>query len=156
MARLDCKKEVVPFTAMASVECISVSLNTLYKAAAAKGLSYFVYVTYSYALGALVYLPLLFIFPRWWSPLFHLLANHVDLTYPFMFSLSFLEFIRRHSQNGTSPIEALYPLQNSPPLSDRVWNTSRNLLSFLIFRKLIKLFMFGKAGMRVTYAYLKV
>ncbi|XP_024031408.1 WAT1-related protein At5g40240 [Morus notabilis] len=64
MARLDCKKEVVPFTAMASVECISVILNTLYKAAAAKGLSYFVYVTYSYALGALVYLPLLFIFPR--------------------------------------------------------------------------------------------
>ena len=61
---LDYKKEVVSFTAMAVVECINVSLNTLYKAATLKGLSYFVFVTYSYAFGALVLLPFIFIFPK--------------------------------------------------------------------------------------------
>ncbi|GMN42467.1 hypothetical protein TIFTF001_011671 [Ficus carica] len=64
MVRFDCKREVLPLAAMATVECINVSLNTLYKAAAVKGLSYFVFVTYSYALGSLVLLPILFIFPR--------------------------------------------------------------------------------------------
>lgn len=64
MARWDCKKEVIPLTAMAAMECINVCLNTLYKAAAVKGLNYFVFVTYSYAFGSIVLLPFLFIFPR--------------------------------------------------------------------------------------------
>ncbi|KAF4390646.1 hypothetical protein G4B88_015536 [Cannabis sativa] len=60
----DCKKQVIPFIAMAAMECINVGLNTLYKAASTKGLSYFVFVTYSYAFGSITLLPLLFIFPR--------------------------------------------------------------------------------------------
>ncbi|PON47434.1 WAT1-related protein [Parasponia andersonii] len=70
MAGWDCKKEVIPFMAMAAMECINVSLNTLYKAAAVKGLSYFVFVTYSYGLGTIVLLPLIFIFPRTGLPPF--------------------------------------------------------------------------------------
>lgn len=64
MGSWDCKKEVVPFTAMFAVEFATVGVNTLYKAATSKGLSFFVYVGYSYVIGTLVLLPLPFIFPR--------------------------------------------------------------------------------------------
>ncbi|XP_062106802.1 WAT1-related protein At5g40230-like [Humulus lupulus] len=70
MAAWDCKKQVIPFIAMAAMEFINVSLNTLYKAATRKGLSYFVFVTYSYAFGSITLLPLLFIFPRTGLPPF--------------------------------------------------------------------------------------
>lgn len=59
-----CKKEGVSFAAMAAIELVNVGLSTLYKAAALKGLSYFVFIAYSYAIGALVLFPLIFIFPR--------------------------------------------------------------------------------------------
>ena len=60
----DCKGEVVSFSAMAAVEFINVGLSTLYKAAAANGLTYTVLIAYSNAIGALATLPLIFIFPR--------------------------------------------------------------------------------------------
>ncbi|EXC31604.1 Auxin-induced protein 5NG4 [Morus notabilis] len=52
---------------MAAVEFATVGVNTLYKAATLKGLSYFVFIAYSYFLGTLVLLPLPFIFPRFSS-----------------------------------------------------------------------------------------
>ncbi|XP_024032529.1 WAT1-related protein At5g40240-like, partial [Morus notabilis] len=58
------RKEIVPFAAMAAVELAAVGVNTFYKAATLEGLSYFVFVAYSYVLGTLVLLPLPFIFPR--------------------------------------------------------------------------------------------
>ncbi|XP_060672751.1 WAT1-related protein At5g40240-like isoform X2 [Ziziphus jujuba] len=59
-----CYGEVVPFAAMAAVECTNVGLNTLFKAATLKGMSYLVFILYSYALGSLILLPLPFIFRR--------------------------------------------------------------------------------------------
>lgn len=50
-------KEVLPFTAMVTMECINVGLNTLYKAATNKGMSNHVFVVYSYGLAALLLLP---------------------------------------------------------------------------------------------------
>ncbi|KAL5582510.1 hypothetical protein UlMin_014952 [Ulmus minor] len=69
---MDCKKEVLPFAAMAAVECITVALNTIFKAAAFKGLSYWVFVAYIHVIGTLVLLPLPFIFPRRGLPSFNL------------------------------------------------------------------------------------
>ncbi|GMN42464.1 hypothetical protein TIFTF001_011672 [Ficus carica] len=66
----DCKKEALAFTAMAAIAFINVGLSTLYKAAAIKGLSNFVLITYSNAIGTLVLLPFLFIFPRTGLPPF--------------------------------------------------------------------------------------
>ncbi|PON75970.1 Plant-drug/metabolite exporter [Trema orientale] len=60
----NCKKNVVPFAAMAAVESTIVAMHTLYKAAHAKGLHYFVYISYSYMLGTLLLLPITFIFSR--------------------------------------------------------------------------------------------
>ncbi|XP_015879180.3 WAT1-related protein At5g40240-like isoform X1 [Ziziphus jujuba] len=59
-----CYKEVLPFTAMATVECLSVGINTLFKAATLKGMSYFVFILYSYTLCTLLLLPFAFIFRR--------------------------------------------------------------------------------------------
>ncbi|XP_009599994.1 WAT1-related protein At3g28050-like isoform X1 [Nicotiana tomentosiformis] len=50
-------KEVLPFAAMVSMECINVGLNTLYKAATNKGMSNHVFVVYSYGLAAVLLLP---------------------------------------------------------------------------------------------------
>ncbi|PON47443.1 WAT1-related protein [Parasponia andersonii] len=58
-----CKKNGVPFAAMAAVECGLVAMNTLYKAAHAKGLNYFVYTTYSRILAS----PLLFLLSFFFS-----------------------------------------------------------------------------------------
>ncbi|XVF58118.1 hypothetical protein PTKIN_Ptkin07bG0037200 [Pterospermum kingtungense] len=56
------QKDVVPFTAMVAVECSGVVLNILFKAATLKGMSYYVFITYSYAIATLVLLPFPFIF----------------------------------------------------------------------------------------------
>ena len=64
MAGWDCKKEVVSLTAMATVEFAMVGVSIVYKAATLKGLSYFAFVAYSYAIGTLVLLPLPFILHR--------------------------------------------------------------------------------------------
>ncbi|PON47442.1 Plant-drug/metabolite exporter [Parasponia andersonii] len=68
----NCKKNVVPFAAIAAVECSIVATTTLYKAAHAKGLHYFVFFTYSYILASLVLLFLSFVFPRRRLPPFKL------------------------------------------------------------------------------------
>ncbi|XVF16472.1 hypothetical protein REPUB_Repub10bG0033800 [Reevesia pubescens] len=50
-------KDVLPFTAMVTMECANVGLNTLFKAATLKGMSYHVFIVYAYAIAALVLLP---------------------------------------------------------------------------------------------------
>ncbi|XWS40781.1 hypothetical protein CRYUN_Cryun17cG0024900 [Craigia yunnanensis] len=52
-----CYEDVLPFTAMVTMECVNVGLNTLFKAATFKGMSYHVFVVYAYAIAALVLLP---------------------------------------------------------------------------------------------------
>ncbi|XVE67982.1 hypothetical protein DITRI_Ditri09bG0031800 [Diplodiscus trichospermus] len=63
MSRRYCYKDVLPFMAMVAVECTNVGLNILFKAATLKGMSYYIFITYSYAVGSLLLLPLCFIFP---------------------------------------------------------------------------------------------
>ncbi|XVE67981.1 hypothetical protein DITRI_Ditri09bG0031700 [Diplodiscus trichospermus] len=62
MARRYCYKDGVPFTAMVAVECGYVGVNILFKAATSKGMSNYIFITYTYAIASLVLLPLLFIF----------------------------------------------------------------------------------------------
>ncbi|XP_071696249.1 WAT1-related protein At3g28050-like [Rutidosis leptorrhynchoides] len=50
-------KDVLPFAAMVTMECTNVGLNTLYKAATLRGMSYHVFVVYSYAVAAFLLLP---------------------------------------------------------------------------------------------------
>ncbi|XP_021912323.1 WAT1-related protein At3g28050-like [Carica papaya] len=57
MARRYCYSDVLPFTALVTMECTNVGLNTLFKAATLKGMSYHVFVVYAYAIAALVLLP---------------------------------------------------------------------------------------------------
>ncbi|PSS30401.1 WAT1-related protein [Actinidia chinensis var. chinensis] len=52
-----CYREWVPLTAMVTMECTNVGLNTLFKAATLNGMSYHVFVVYSYAVAALLLLP---------------------------------------------------------------------------------------------------
>lgn len=60
-----CEKEVLPFTAMVAVECTNVGVNVLFKAATEKGLSYYAFIAYSFAVSTLfLLLPLPFVF-RW-------------------------------------------------------------------------------------------
>ncbi|XP_027351464.1 WAT1-related protein At4g15540-like [Abrus precatorius] len=57
--------EVVPFTAMIAIECTNVGVNVLFKAATEKGLSYYAFIFYSFAISTLfLLLPLPFVF-RW-------------------------------------------------------------------------------------------
>ncbi|KAH9742066.1 WAT1-related protein [Citrus sinensis] len=55
-------REALLLSATVAVECTTVGLNTLFKAAASKGLSYYVFVAYSYPLATLALLPLPLIF----------------------------------------------------------------------------------------------
>ncbi|KAJ7974527.1 WAT1-related protein [Quillaja saponaria] len=57
-------RDVLPFTAMIAVECTNVGLNTLFKAATTRGMSYYVFVAYSYVVAAIVLLPAPFISQR--------------------------------------------------------------------------------------------
>ncbi|CAA7021075.1 unnamed protein product [Microthlaspi erraticum] len=57
-------RDVVPFAAMVLVECVTVGSNTLFKAATLRGLSFYVFVFYTYVVGTLVLLPLSLIFKR--------------------------------------------------------------------------------------------
>lgn len=59
-----CYRDVLPFVAMATVECTGVGLITLFKAATLNGMSYHVFVVYSYAVAAFVLLPAPFISQR--------------------------------------------------------------------------------------------
>lgn len=64
MALRYCYKDLVPFGLMVTMECINVALNTLFKAATVKGMSYHVFVVYAYAVAAFVLLPAPFISTR--------------------------------------------------------------------------------------------
>ncbi|XP_059451466.1 WAT1-related protein At5g40240-like isoform X2 [Corylus avellana] len=55
-------KDVLPFSAMVTVECTNVVLNILFKAATMKGMSNYAFNAYSYAVSTLVLLPFAFIF----------------------------------------------------------------------------------------------
>ncbi|CAA7027989.1 unnamed protein product [Microthlaspi erraticum] len=57
-------RDVLPFGAMIVVECTAVGSNTLYKAASLRGLSFYVFVFYMFAVATLVLLPLSLIFGR--------------------------------------------------------------------------------------------
>lgn len=59
-----CYRDVLPFAAMVTMECLNVGLNTLYKAATMKGMSEHVFVVYAYAVAALCLLPSPFFTPR--------------------------------------------------------------------------------------------
>ncbi|TKY63258.1 WAT1-related protein [Spatholobus suberectus] len=65
MAGRYCHTEVLPFTAMVTIECTNVGVNVLFKAATEKGLSYYAFIAYSYAVSTLfLLLSLPFVF-RW-------------------------------------------------------------------------------------------
>ena len=74
-------KDVLPFSAMVAVECTNVGLNTLFKAATLKGLSYYVFILYSYAIATLLLLPLAFIFRRYvsYNLLFYIIETYFSL-----------------------------------------------------------------------------
>ncbi|KAJ9564812.1 hypothetical protein OSB04_000778 [Centaurea solstitialis] len=55
--RYYCYKDLLPFAAMVTMECTNVGLNTLYKAATLRGMSYHVFIVYSYAVAAFLLLP---------------------------------------------------------------------------------------------------
>ncbi|XP_024182050.1 WAT1-related protein At5g40240 isoform X2 [Rosa chinensis] len=72
MAGRSCYRDVLPFTAMVTVEITNVGLNILFKSATSKGLSNYVFIVYSYAFATVLLLPLPFIFPRTRLPPFKL------------------------------------------------------------------------------------
>ena len=119
----DCKGEVVSFSAMAAVEFINVGLSTLYKAAAVKGLSYFVLIVYTNAIGALTLLPLIFVFPR-----YLLLMSNNTRRITFLFSicrLSHRAFFTFGWQNRTCfDFPLVHPLQICASCSIRVPKTN--------------------------------
>ena len=106
---MDCKKEVLPFTAMAAVECINVALNTIFKAAAFKGLSYWVFVAYVHLIGTLVLLPLPFIFPRSYIYIYISLSLFFGIDVFSSHQISICDL-----QKGTSFLQLVYLLQNCP------------------------------------------
>ncbi|PON75979.1 Plant-drug/metabolite exporter [Trema orientale] len=85
-----CYRDVLPFTAMVSMECINVGLNTLFKAATLRGMSYHVFVVYAYAVAALVLLP---------APFFSLRSRVLPpLNFSIMIKIGLLGFIGSSSQ----------------------------------------------------------
>ncbi|KAG5059834.1 hypothetical protein AAZX31_01G071000 [Glycine max] len=64
MAKRVLYKDLVPFGAMVATECLNVALNTLFKAATLRGMSYHVFVVYAYAVAAIVLIPAPFISQR--------------------------------------------------------------------------------------------
>ncbi|XP_031261544.1 WAT1-related protein At5g40230-like [Pistacia vera] len=62
MDRRNLWKEILLFAAMVSLECSSVGLTVIYKEATLKGMSSYVFVTYSFAIATLVLLPFAFYF----------------------------------------------------------------------------------------------
>ncbi|VVB09351.1 unnamed protein product [Arabis nemorensis] len=58
------KRDVLPLSAMIAVECTTVGSTTLFKAATLRGLSFYVFVFYSYVVATLVLFTLSLIFGR--------------------------------------------------------------------------------------------
>ncbi|GLT35481.1 hypothetical protein SLA2020_099300 [Shorea laevis] len=61
MARRYWYREMLPFAAMVAAECSNVGTNILFKAATLKGMSYYVFVAYSFAISNFLLLPFVFI-----------------------------------------------------------------------------------------------
>lgn len=57
-------KDVVPFAAMVAAECATVGSNTGFKAATARGMSYYVFTLYVCVAAAVVLIPFALIFHR--------------------------------------------------------------------------------------------
>ncbi|KAM7509942.1 hypothetical protein LguiB_008817 [Lonicera macranthoides] len=64
-----CYREVVPFTVMVMAECTNVGLSTIFKAATNEGLSYLVFMVYSYVISTLFLLSIAFLFHRFTAQL---------------------------------------------------------------------------------------
>ena len=80
-----CYREVAPFSALVTVQFTEVGVNILFKEATRKGLSYYAFIFYSFALSNLVLLlPLPFIFRR-----FCLSYPHLIITCIWFKSISF-------------------------------------------------------------------
>ncbi|KAG9129705.1 hypothetical protein Leryth_026215 [Lithospermum erythrorhizon] len=77
-------REVLPFAAMVTVECALVGLNTLFKAASLKGLSYYVFILYTYALATLVLFPFALVSYR--------RSNLPSISYSILSKICFLGF----------------------------------------------------------------
>ncbi|KAH7847121.1 hypothetical protein Vadar_022153 [Vaccinium darrowii] len=58
------EREVLPLAAMVIVEITNVGTSILFKSATEKGMSYLVFMVYSYAVSALVFMPMAFLFHR--------------------------------------------------------------------------------------------
>lgn len=70
-----CYEDVIPFTVMVAIECSNVGVNVLFKAATEKGLSYYVFIAYSFAVSTLVLLLPLPFFIRWCCPV----SSHIQI-----------------------------------------------------------------------------
>ncbi|KAL2240493.1 UNVERIFIED_CONTAM: WAT1-related protein [Sesamum indicum] len=62
-----CYRQVFPFTAIVTMECANVGLNTLFKLATLHGMSRHVFLVYAYAIAALLLLPAPFFSRRYTS-----------------------------------------------------------------------------------------
>lgn len=104
-------REAVPFAAMVSVECTNVGVNTLFKSASLRGMSFYVFIVYSYAFASLFILPaVLFLLPSTTGPSS---PNLPLLSYIFLFAL--IGFLAQIA--GTTGIE-----YSSPTLSSAMSN----------------------------------
>ncbi|KAK2970105.1 hypothetical protein RJ640_018425 [Escallonia rubra] len=101
-----CYSEVLPFAALFTVECTNVGLNTLFKAATLRGLSYHVFMVYSFALSTLVLTPVAY--------LFHRKSKLPPCNLPFVFSIIILGILGFTAQMlGFKGIEYATPTLSS-------------------------------------------
>lgn len=87
-----CHREVLPFAAMVSGECFNVGINIIFKAATLKGMSFYIFLTYSYAIANFTLLPFVFIFHRSGSALLP------PLKFPFISRVFLLSLIGYFAQ----------------------------------------------------------
>ncbi|XP_010031124.2 WAT1-related protein At3g28050 isoform X4 [Eucalyptus grandis] len=57
MGERHCYRDVLPFSAVITMDSITVSMTTMFKAANSRGMSYSVFLVYTYAIAALLLLP---------------------------------------------------------------------------------------------------
>lgn len=66
MSRYYCYREVLPFTGLVAIECVTVGGTTLYKAATTShGFNYYVFIVYTFLIGSLLLLPCPFFLHRY-------------------------------------------------------------------------------------------
>ncbi|OIW05431.1 hypothetical protein TanjilG_23257 [Lupinus angustifolius] len=85
VAKRYCYNELLPFGVMVTMESINVALNTLFKAATLKGMSYHVFIVYAYSVATIVLLP---------APFFSRRSRVLPpLSYPIMYRIGLLGLI---------------------------------------------------------------